>query len=94
MLPHQPILIATRNDALDGIIDKCPDNRLKDLVFMQNGYLDAYLESKGLLDNTQVLLYLSVTAMGAAAVDVVTKVNPEGQFIFVYLFIILWKDLI
>lgn len=49
---------------------------------MQNGYLDAYLESKGLLDNTQVLLYLSVTAMGAAAVDGVTKVNPEGQLIY------------
>ena len=73
-----PILIATRNDSLDGIIEKCPSNRLKDLVFMQNGYLDAYLESKGLLENTQVLLYLSVTAMGAAAVDGVTKVNPEG----------------
>jgi hypothetical protein len=73
-----PILIATRNDALDGIIEKCPENRRKDLVFMQNGYLDDFLESKGLLDNTQVLLYLSVTAKGVDAVDGVTTVNPEG----------------
>ena len=58
---------------------------------MQNGYLDAYLESKGLLDNTQVLLYLSVTAMGAAAVDGVTKVNPEGQLIYMCLFCVLIK---
>jgi len=73
-----PILIATRNDALDGIVDKCPENRRKDLVFMQNGYLDKFLESKGLMDNTQVLLYLSVTAKGAEPVDGVTAVNPEG----------------
>jgi ketopantoate reductase len=72
------ILVATRNDALDGIIGKCPENRLRDLVFMQNGYLDSYLDSKGLLDNTQVLLYLSVSGMGAKAVDGVTSVNPEG----------------
>ena len=73
-----PILIATGNDALDGIVDKCPENRRKDLVFMQNGYLDEFLKSKGLLDNTQVLLYLSVTAKGAEPIDGVTSVNPEG----------------
>lgn len=73
-----PILVATRNDALEGIVDKCPENRLKDLVFMQNGYLDDFLESKGLLGNTQVLLYLSVTAKGVAPIDGVTAVNPEG----------------
>jgi hypothetical protein len=73
-----PILIATRNDALDGIVEACPENRRKDLVFMQNGFLDEFLESKGLLDNTQVLLYLSVTAMGVEPVDGVTTVNPEG----------------
>jgi hypothetical protein len=73
-----PILIATRNDVLDGIVEACPENRRKDLVFMQNGYLDEFLESKGLLDNTQVLLYLSVTAKGVDPVDGVTTVNPEG----------------
>ena len=73
-----PILIATRNDSLDGIVDACPENRRNDLVFMQNGYLDEFLKSKGLLDNTQVLLYLSVTAKGVAPVDGVTSFNPEG----------------
>jgi hypothetical protein len=73
-----PILVATRNDALDEIVQNCPENRRKDLVFMQNGYLDEFLQSKGLLDNTQVLLYLSVTAKGADPVDGVTTVNPEG----------------
>lgn len=73
-----PILICTRNDALDGIVEECPENRRKDLVFLQNGYLDEFLSSKGLLDNTQALLYLSVTALGADPVDGVTTVNPEG----------------
>ncbi len=73
-----PIFIATRNDSLDGIIAGCPEGRLKDLVFLQNGYLDSYLEEKGLADNTQCLLYLSVPALGVEPVDGITAVNPEG----------------
>lgn len=74
----KPIIITTRNDALKGIIEKCPPNRLKDLVFVQNGYLDNFLNQFGLLDNTQVLLYLSVPSKGATPVDGVTSQNPEG----------------
>lgn len=73
-----PILLATRNDALEGIIDACPENRRKDLVFMQNGYLDDFLASKGLQDNTQVLLFVAVAALGEAPTDGITAVNPEG----------------
>lgn len=73
-----PIFIATRNDSLEGIVEKCPESRRKDLVFLQNGYLDDFLSSKGLLDNTQALLYLSVTAKGVDPVDGITTVNPEG----------------
>ncbi len=73
-----PIFIATRNDALDAIVDSCPVNRRNDLVFLQNGYLDDFLSSKGLLDNTQVLLYLSVPSKGAEPIDGVTSYNPEG----------------
>lgn len=73
-----PIFIATRNDALEGIIHACPENRREDLVFLQNGYLDDFLEKHNLQDNTQVLLYVSVTAKGAPAIDGVTEVNPEG----------------
>jgi hypothetical protein len=73
-----PIFIATRNDALESIIENCPENRLSDLVFLQNGYLDNFLKSKNLLNNTQVLLYLSVPAKGVTPVDGVTTYNPEG----------------
>jgi len=73
-----PIFIATRNDSLQGIVDGCPDNRKKDLVFLQNGYLDNFLSANGLLDNTQSLLFVAVTALGADPIDGITSVNPEG----------------
>ena len=77
-LKGNPIFIATRNDSLDGIVENCPEDRRADLVFLQNGYLDDFLQAKGLLDNTQVLLYLSVPKKGVTPVDGVTTVNPEG----------------
>jgi len=73
-----PIFIATRNGVLGSIVDDCPPSRRKDLVFLQNGYLDNFLESKGLLSNTQALLYLSVPAKGVEPVDGITTKNPEG----------------
>ena len=69
---------ATRNDSLDAIVENCPEDRRKDLVFVQNGYLDNFLASKNLLDNTQVLLFVSVTSMEAEPIDGITTVNPEG----------------
>lgn len=53
-----PIYVATRNDDLAAVIDKTPANRRKDLVFMQNGWLGAFLEGYGLQGNTQVRAYL------------------------------------
>ena len=73
-----PIYVATRNDVLSSIVDECPKSRRSDLVFLQNGYLDDFLREKGLLDNTQALLYLSVTARGVDPVDGITAVDPDG----------------
>ena len=74
-----PIYVATRNDSLDEIVEKCPQVRRKDLVFIQNGYLDNFLNAKGLIGNTQVLLYITVRYQGAVPIDGVTKSNPEGM---------------
>jgi hypothetical protein len=73
-----PIYIATRNDVLESIVDECPLNRRKDLVFLQNGYLEEFLLRKDLGENTQALLYLSVASKGAIPVDGITSFNPEG----------------
>ena len=73
-----PIYVTTRNDDLEGVIEKTPDARRKDLVFMQNGMLGSFLESKGLADNTQVLLYLAVAKLGEPPIDGITDLNPDG----------------
>ena len=43
-----------------------------------SGYLDDFLKSKGLLDNSQALLYFSRASMDAQAIDGITSENPEG----------------
>ena len=65
-----PIFVATRNDSLEGIIDSTPENRKKDLMFLQNGYLDGFLEEKGLSSNSQCLLFVAVSSLGAEPIDV------------------------
>lgn len=49
-----PIFVCTRNDSLAGIVEACPENRREDLVFLQNGMLQPWLDTQGLGDNTQV----------------------------------------
>ena len=74
-----PIYICTRNNDLDEIIEKTPKNKLEDLVFLQNGMLESYLDGKGLGDNTQALVYFAVAKKGDKPIDGKTEVNPEGQ---------------
>ncbi|MEW5304326.1 MAG: hypothetical protein WDW36_006944 [Sanguina aurantia] len=76
--PPGPILIATRNDDLQAIVDATPAERRQDLVFMQNGMLQPWLEGQGLGNNTQVLVYFAVAKKGDAPGDGKTNVNPEG----------------
>jgi len=73
-----PIFVCTRNDVLETVIEKTPPNRREDLIFMQNGYLDSFLQSKGLENNTQALIYFAVAKFGEKPTDGVTSVNPEG----------------
>eukprot|EP01041_Mallomonas_annulata_P006639 gene6639-13449_t len=73
-----PIYVCTRNNDLEDIIKGTPVSRKKDLVFLQNGMLGAFLESKGLADNTQALVYFAVAKKGDTPIDGKTDVNPEG----------------
>ena len=77
-LPLGPIYVATRNDALPSVISRCPNDRLCDLVFLQNGYVQNFMNHFGVGDNTQALLFFAVTKAGAKPIDGVTTVNPEG----------------
>uniref|UniRef100_A0ACD5UH18 Uncharacterized protein n=1 Tax=Avena sativa TaxID=4498 RepID=A0ACD5UH18_AVESA len=76
--PSGPILVCTRNDDLDGVLEATPKSRWRDLVFFQNGMLEPWFESKGLVDANQVLAYFAVSKVGEPPVDGITDTNPEG----------------
>jgi len=73
-----PIYVCTRNDALQGVIDQTPPERRADLVFLQNGMLQPWLDARGLGENTQALIYFAVAKMGESPTDGKTDANPEG----------------
>ncbi|KAI3463492.1 hypothetical protein Pfo_020155 [Paulownia fortunei] len=73
-----PILVCTRNDDLDAVLDSTPKSRWSDLVFFQNGMLEPWFQSKGLGDADQVLAYFAVSKLGEPPVDGITDTNPEG----------------
>ena len=60
------------------MISATPEARREDLVFLQNGFLGPFLESKGLGSASQGLVYFAVAKLGEAPTDGVTSVNPEG----------------
>lgn len=76
--PPGPIIVATRNDSLDAIVDATPADRRDDLVFIQNGMLQPWLDKRGLSEATQLLVYFAVAKLGDAPTDGKTDVNPEG----------------
>ncbi|KAI7836615.1 hypothetical protein COHA_009500 [Chlorella ohadii] len=76
--PAGPIVVCTRNDDLQAVVDATPAERRKDLVFIQNGMLQPWLDERGLGDATQVLVYFAVAKKGDAPTDGKTDVNPEG----------------
>ena len=76
--PPGPIIVCTRNDDLEGVVEATPADRRADLVFIQNGMLQPWLDAKGLGDNTQVLVYFAVAKKSDPPLDGKTDVNPEG----------------
>ena len=73
--PGRPILVCTRNDDLDGLIEDVHPANQPDLVFVQNGMLRPWLAEHGLLGNTQGLLYVAVPKVGA-------RPQPGGESVF------------
>ncbi|XP_062011827.1 uncharacterized protein LOC133728425 [Rosa rugosa] len=86
-----PILVCTRNDDLDAVLESTPRARWNEcsvaedlssdffyVSFRLNGMLEPWLESKGLGDANQVLAYFAVSKLGEPPVDGITDANPEG----------------
>jgi ketopantoate reductase len=67
--PSGPILLCSRNDDLQAIIEFIPAERHVDLIFVQNGMLQTWLSERQLQNATQALLYVAVSKIGDKAVD-------------------------
>lgn len=73
--PGTPILVCTRNDDLDSVVDRVPPQRRPDLVFVQNGMLRPWLHTRGLEGVTRGLLFFAVQSRGAAL-----EAGPDSPF--------------
>ena len=68
-LPTGPIVVCTRNDDLQAVLDWVPSERRRDLIFVQNGMLQTWLAQQSLDSATQALLYIAVSRVGEEPVD-------------------------
>jgi len=73
-----PIVVCTRNDVLEDVVYGIPPGRWEDLVFLQNGVLQPWLEKMGLQNCSQMLAYFAVARAGEKPTDGKTELNPEG----------------
>ena len=62
---------------LKDVVANTPEDRREDLVFLQNGMLQPWLDAQGLGDNTQALIYFAVAKLGDKPTDGITSLNPE-----------------
>lgn len=76
--PPLPIIVCTRNEELQQVVDETPRDLRQHLVFIQNGMLQPWLERNHLANNTQVLVYFAVAKKGDSPTDGKTDLNPEG----------------
>ena len=82
LLTTGPIVICTRNNDLQGVLEWIPLERQADLVFIQNGMLQTWFADQSLQQVTQALLYIAVSKVGDEPVDglrsVVTGCQSEA----------------
>jgi ketopantoate reductase len=66
-----PVAVCVRNDDLAGVLSRTPAHRRPDLVFVQNGMIDPWLEDHGLEGNTRGMLFFAASERGG-------PVDPGG----------------
>ena len=68
-LAEGPIFITTRNDSLAALINKLPEHRRQDLVFVQNGMYQDLLKSAGGEQATLMLIFFAIQKKGDTPID-------------------------
>ena len=81
LLSTGPIVVCTRNDDLEGVLEWIPFERRSDLVFIQNGMLQTWFAEQSLESVTQALLYIAVSKIGDEPVDGLRSVvtGPQSE---------------
>ncbi len=69
ILESGPIVVCTRNDDLDGVLEFIPTDRWSDLIFIQNGMLQAWFQKHNIVNPTQALVYVAVSTKGEMPSD-------------------------
>lgn len=64
-----PICVCTRNDDLDIVLRYIPEDRYQDLIFVQNGMVETWIEQNQCASSTRAVLYFAVSKKGDAPVD-------------------------
>ena len=67
--PERPIVVATRCDDLDDVLQRVHHDARDKLIFVQNGMLHSWLKRNHIQEATQALLYVAVSSKGAEPVD-------------------------
>lgn len=70
-----PIVVATRNDDLLQVIERVPEERHEDLVFLQNGLIRGLLRNNHLVGCTRGLIYFAATERNG-------PIDPGGASVF------------
>lgn len=73
-----PIYVCTRNDDLAAVLAATPEEKMDDLVFLQNGNLEPFRQRHGLYTQTQAMLWLAQVRQGGKPVDGITSRAPDG----------------
>lgn len=63
-----PVLVAVRNDGLGEVVERTPEPRRRDLVFVQNGAIRERLAELGVGDADRGLVYFLVASRGGPVV--------------------------
>lgn len=73
-----PVYVCTPAAAVEEVIMNCPEEKVEDLVFMSNGYLETVLRRHGCDDNTRLAAYFAVPKLGSEPIDGVSTMHPKG----------------
>ena len=73
-----PVYVCTQTADLEAVLAACPEEKVDDLVFLQDGMLEPLFQRRGLYGPTQASLWMAQPRVGGKPIDGATRDQPEG----------------